>query len=77
MKNIKNRFFDAVFSQIGTGDLSEVMIVGDSLTSDIRGGNNAGVITVWYNPAHQPVPESYHVDYTISDLHEIFDLIGE
>ena len=48
-------FFDAVFSQIEAYDLSEVMIIGDSLTSDIKGGNNAGIITCWYNPRHLPL----------------------
>ncbi len=38
-------FFDQVFSAIRVYDRSTVMIVGDSLTSDIRGGMNAGIKT--------------------------------
>lgn len=45
-------FFDKVFAQIGYLDRETVLIVGDSLTSDIRGGNNAGIRTCWYNPGH-------------------------
>ena len=68
-------FFDAVFSEIGTGERSRTMIVGDSLTSDIRGGNNAGIVTCWYNPYHHPLPEGCLADHVIDDLHEIFSLI--
>jgi 2-haloacid dehalogenase len=68
-------FFDRVFSEIGVYDRSTVMIVGDSLTSDIRGGMNAGIRTCWYNPPGKPVPEGYRADYVISDLHEMTDLL--
>ena len=65
------RFFEKVFSEIRPDDLSKVMIIGDSLTSDIRGGMNAGIKTCWYNPGRKPVPEDYRPDYVISDLHEL------
>ena len=45
-----NGFFDYVFRQIGPYKNDEVMIVGDSLTSDIKGGNNAGILCCWYHP---------------------------
>lgn len=64
-------FFEKVFSQIRPEDLSKVLIVGDSLTSDIRGGMNAGIRTCWYNPEKKPAPEEYRIDYVISDLHEL------
>lgn len=69
-------FFDAVFAGIQPSSLSEVMIVGDSLTSDILGGNNAGILTCWYNPERREAPEGYRIDYTICDLHEIEDILG-
>ena len=65
------RFFEKVFSVIQPNDLSTVMIVGDSLTSDIQGGMNAGIRTCWYNPERNQVPENYRPDYVISDLHEL------
>ena len=55
-------------------DLSNVMIIGDSLTSDIRGGMNAGIKTCWYNPGKKPVPEDYRPDFVISDLHELMTI---
>ena len=69
-------FFDRVFDEIGPCEPAEVLIVGDSLTSDIRGGMNAGIKTCWYNPAGKSVPEGYRIDYVISDLGEIYGIVG-
>lgn len=65
-------FFDKVFERIGPLDRSETMIIGDSLTSDIRGGFQAGIRTCWYNPAGTEVPAEFRIDYEIRDLHEIY-----
>ena len=70
-------FFEKVFSAIHADDLSKILIVGDSLTSDIQGGMNAGIKTCWYNPGRKPVPEDYRVDYSVSDLHELLDLLPD
>ncbi len=70
-------FFNRVFSEIRVEDRSTIMIVGDSLTSDIQGGMNAGIKTCWYNPERNPVPGRYHIDHIISDLHEVIELAGE
>ena len=64
-------FFEKVFAAIRLANLSEIMIVGDSLTSDMQGGMNAGIKTCWYNPEKKPVPEGYRLDHVISDLHEL------
>ncbi len=68
-------FFDTVFKAIRPPERSEVMIVGDSLTSDMQGGVNAGILTCWYNPEHKPAPAGLRIDHTISDLHEILSLV--
>ncbi len=68
-------FFDRVFEKIGPVDLSEVIIIGDSLTSDIRGGINANIKTCWYNPGSDIAPSKMHIDYTITDLHEVFNIL--
>lgn len=70
-------FFNKVFERIGETDREQVLIVGDSLTSDIRGGNNAGIRTCWYNPGHMASIEGIHVDYEITDLHEVYEIIKE
>ncbi len=43
-------YFDYVFRRIGEDKKEGSVIIGDSLTSDIKGGNNFGIDTFWYNP---------------------------
>lgn len=69
------RFFDQVFAEIRPSDKSQVMIIGDSLTSDIQGGNHAGITTCWYNPENKPRQGNVKIDHEITDLHAIYDLI--
>ncbi len=68
-------FFDKVFEAIHPADRSEVLIVGDSPTSDVRGGMNAGIRICWYNPEHKPLPEAYRANYVISDLHALIGIL--
>ena len=68
-------FFEYVWEQIGEYDPSEIMIVGDSLTSDIQGGNNAGIVCCWYNPSGKTNDKNLKIDYEITDLQDILELI--
>ena len=68
-------FFQRVWEKIGHFAPDEVMIVGDSLTSDIQGGNNAGILCCWFNPQGKPAPEHLRIDHTISHLNQILDII--
>lgn len=43
--------FQEALDRLGVTDKSRVLMIGDSLTSDIRGGNNFGIDTCWYNPS--------------------------
>ena len=70
-----NGFFRHVFEKIGTYAPEEVMIVGDSLTSDIQGGNNAGIRCCWYNPGKTVNDKQLRIDYEIDDLHQILEII--
>ncbi|MBQ6787150.1 MAG: YjjG family noncanonical pyrimidine nucleotidase [Lachnospiraceae bacterium] len=64
-------FFDAVWKEIGSYEKDEVMIVGDSLTSDIQGGNNTGILCCWYNPQGHENAEGLRIEYEVKDLREI------
>lgn len=68
-------FFDRVFEEIGSFSGDEVMIVGDSLSSDIRGGNNAGILCCWYNPKGLTDKKELRVDYDIRSLQQVKDLL--
>lgn len=68
-------FFDKVFEKIGKYDKAEVLIVGDSLTSDIQGGNNAGIVTCWFNPDEKERSTTLRIDYEISSLMQVLDIL--
>lgn len=64
-------FFEKVFEEMGNYEKEEVLIVGDSLTSDMQGGNNAGILCCWYNPKKLENTKGVHIDYEITNLWEI------
>jgi len=64
-------YFDACFAQIPGFDPEKAMIVGDSLSSDIRGGINAGIRTCWVNPTHGATKNGIVPDYEIEALHQL------
>ena len=68
-------FFDQVFAALPDIPKEDMLIVGDSLTSDMRGGLLAGIPTCWYNPNRLPRPADMAIDFVIEDLHEIYELI--
>ena len=70
-------FFDQVFEAIEETDRKKILIVGDSLTSDIRGGNLAQIVTCWYNPNGQKADSTYRIDAQIQDLQEVIPLLSQ
>lgn len=67
-------YFDACFARIPDFDREKAVIVGDSLTSDILGGKNAGITTVWVNPEHLPWG-NIQPDYEIEALRQLEPLL--
>lgn len=70
-------FFDAVFQTIGPVERSSVMIVGDSLTSDMKGGNHAGIRCCWYNPHGKLNTAGVRIDYEIRNLWEVEQILED
>ena len=68
-------FFDACAAQIPGYAPEKAMMVGDSLSSDIRGGKNAGIRTCWVNPDHKSAPEGLTPDYEIEALSQLPELL--
>ena len=60
-------YFDACYARIPDFDREKAVMVGDSLSSDILGGINGGLPTVWVNPGHKPVTDVVP-DYEIEDI---------
>ncbi len=71
----RKEFFDCVFASIGRYAADEVLIIGDSLTSDITGGCNAGILTCWYNPEGKTNDTALEIDYEIRDLNELKNIL--
>lgn len=70
-------FFDAVLSAIVPCEREEILLVGDSLTSDMRGGLWAGIPCCWYNPKGLPIPpEAAGIRWDIRDLNEVRDIVA-
>lgn len=70
-------FFAPIMDELADIGENEIIIVGDSLTSDIRGGNNVGIRTCWYNPKGLVNDKGVIVDYEIADLHGIYDILSQ
>ena len=45
-------FYEKIGARIPNFDKDHALMIGDSLSADIQGGNNAGIDTIWYNPHH-------------------------
>lgn len=73
----RREFFDRCFAAIPGFCREEAIIVGDSLTSDIRGGINAGIRTCWYNPHGKAARPDIQPDFQFSRLEQLPALLEE
>ena len=70
-------YFQRCFEKIPGFDVKKSMIVGDSLSSDILGGKQMGMLTCWVNPKGKPCPEALRPDYEIPALSALEGLLEE
>lgn len=70
-------YFERCFAAIPDFRREDAVIVGDSLSSDIQGGINAGIKTCWFNPGHGIPTEGLRPDYCFSALSELPALLKE
>lgn len=68
-------YFNVVFDKIALFNKEKAIIIGDSLTSDIRGGNNAGIDTCWYNPSGKQNDKGVQCTHEIAHLIELKNLL--
>ena len=69
------RIFDIAFQRLGGPDRREVLIIGDSLTSDMAGGVAYGIDTCWYNPTGRAADPGLAITYQIQDLDQLPGLL--
>ena len=70
-------FFDQTFNAIGKPDKKEVIIIGDSLNSDIRGGRDYGIETCWFNPKRKSNNGEVKPTFEISRLDEVIKIVEQ
>ena len=68
-------FFYVASDRTGNAPKSDVLIIGDSLTSDIQGGVDYGIDTCWYNPTSEPRPDNLPITYEIKHLRHLLEII--
>ena len=67
----RKEFFDAIKNRLGDVANDEILIVGDSLTSDMKLADNCNLISCFYNPKKKHYKVDFKIDYEISDLNEV------
>lgn len=70
------KYFEAVEKLIPI-DKKSTLIVGDSLTSDIKGGINYGIDTCWYNPGNKSIPNNIEITHVTNSLNKIYNIITD
>lgn len=68
-------YFEHVFERIPHFEPEKTLIIGDSLTSDIKGGNAAKIQTAWLNPKKLATTEGIQPDYTMTKLEDLFPIL--
>lgn len=73
----KVEFFNGCFKKMNNPNIEGMIIIGDSLSSDILGGINAGIHTCWYNPKRSENMTEIKPEYEIDSLDKIFKVLEE
>ena len=70
-------YFDHCFARLNGAKRNRTLIIGDSLSSDMQGGINAGISTCWYNPDGKKNHKQLPLTYEIRDLRELYTILEE
>lgn len=71
----QKEFFNYCFARIPNAAPEKMLVIGDSLSSDMMGGVNAGVDTCWYNASRGENKKNIPIDYEIQELSELMRLL--
>ena len=70
-------FYEKIGQQIAGFSKEKTLMIGDSLTADIQGGNNAGIDTIWYNPHHLENKTQAQPTYEVHSYKDLLDFFGK
>ncbi len=73
----RKEFFDGCFAALSDVDRNKCILVGDSLTSDMRGAENAGIASCRFNPEKQEKDVDVRTDYEIRRLEELISILEQ
>ena len=68
-------FFDAVERGIDGFDKSRAIVIGDSISSDMKGAHNAKIDSIWFNPDGKEAPRELNITYTVKDFDSILNIL--
>ena len=69
------KYFEKIFEFIGDYKKDEILMIGDTLNSDIAGANNAGIKCCYYNIKNEPIDSKYKIDYIITNHNELYKFL--
>ena len=70
-------FYEKIGARISNFDKKNALMIGDSLSADIQGGNNAGIDTVWYNPDHLENNTQAQPTYEVDSYQALLELLDK
>ena len=68
-------YYEYVCDRVPELTAENAIVIGDSLATDIRGANNAGLPCCWFNPKRQTPPQGLRIDYIVTDLRQLLDIV--
>lgn len=71
----KKEFFDELEEYLNFYEKDKMLIIGDSLRYEIKGGMNAGIDSIWYNAKNEVLPKEYAPTYIIKRLSDLKDIL--
>ena len=70
-------FYEKIGALIPNFDKNDALMIGDSLSADIQGGNNVGIDTVWYNPDHLENNTQAQPTYEVDSYQALLELLDK
>lgn len=70
-------FYEKIGARIPNFDKDHALMIGDSLTADIQGGNNAGIDTIWYNPHHLENKSLAQPTYEVDSYQALLEILDK
>ena len=70
-------FYEKIGARIPNFDKNHALMIGDSLSADIQGGNNAGIDTIWYNPHHLENKTQAQPTYEVDSYQALLEILDK